>query len=345
MNIVTPLTNAESYETLAEAGADEFYCGYVPGEWLKKYSSLLPFNRREYLLGNHNITNLSSMKILGRKVEYYGIPVKITMNSHYYLARQYDEVVEHIRRLMDIGFNTFILADLSFVLYLREQGVDCQIHISGEVETYNRETVQFVNQAKVSRIVFPRKINLGNIRSVIEGSGIADMEYEAFFLNAFCLYSGAFCNGTHCDEMSPVCEIPMVPGRFEDNGRFKRAESYLHKMTGIQNKLHSREAEQSKPASAGHEVGNWGCGMCRIKELESIGVTHLKVVGRGGALENLAEDIRIAKSALQMNTEQPERQEAEIRQELGYRCSYLCYYPSGLPHEDNETRPESVTSK
>lgn len=36
MKLLSPLSNVEDYESLVEAGADEFYCGYMPYRWLSK---------------------------------------------------------------------------------------------------------------------------------------------------------------------------------------------------------------------------------------------------------------------------------------------------------------------
>ena len=37
MKIVAPLSNVEAYRPLAEAGADEFFCGVIPHGWLERF--------------------------------------------------------------------------------------------------------------------------------------------------------------------------------------------------------------------------------------------------------------------------------------------------------------------
>ena len=49
MKIVAGLGSIDEYIKFAEAGADEFFCGYVPYSWSKKYGTVLPLNRREVL--------------------------------------------------------------------------------------------------------------------------------------------------------------------------------------------------------------------------------------------------------------------------------------------------------
>ena len=65
---------------LAEAGADEVFCGCVPYEWNKKYGTLFPLNRREVLYYNVHICSLEEMKILKKMVDVYKVPVNITFN-------------------------------------------------------------------------------------------------------------------------------------------------------------------------------------------------------------------------------------------------------------------------
>ena len=52
MKIVAGLGSIDEYRRFADAGADEFFCGYVPYSWAKKYGTVLPLNRREVLCYN-----------------------------------------------------------------------------------------------------------------------------------------------------------------------------------------------------------------------------------------------------------------------------------------------------
>lgn len=89
MKIVTPLSAVGHYIPLMKAGADEFYSGILPIEWLKKYNMTMPINRREWFLSECNICTYTEMKILSKMVKEYQIPIKITLNSHYYVREQY----------------------------------------------------------------------------------------------------------------------------------------------------------------------------------------------------------------------------------------------------------------
>ena len=49
MKIVAGLGCIDDYPAFCEAGADEFFCGYVPYAWTKRYGTTLALNRREVL--------------------------------------------------------------------------------------------------------------------------------------------------------------------------------------------------------------------------------------------------------------------------------------------------------
>ena len=72
MKITAGLGSVEEYERFVRAGADEFFSGYVPYEWAKKYGTVMPLNRREVLAYNVQIGSFSEMEILSAMVKEYG---------------------------------------------------------------------------------------------------------------------------------------------------------------------------------------------------------------------------------------------------------------------------------
>ena len=132
MKIVAGLGSIDEYIPYVKAGADEFFCGYVPYSWTEKYGTLLPLNRREVLCSNVQLGAFSELEILASMVKKYEKPVHLTFNSLYYIPEQYLEIANIILQCMSIGFQSFIIADPALLLYLRQQRIDCDIHLSGE---------------------------------------------------------------------------------------------------------------------------------------------------------------------------------------------------------------------
>ncbi len=331
MRIVTPLPNHEFYEPLVEAGAGEFYHGFIPFEWLRRYVNVMPGDRREFLLVTGTSTALSSMKILSRKIERYGVPVKITLNAHFYTLEQYPLLLDNMRRLMDLGIDTFIIADVAFVLYLREHDVDCNIHLSGEAGALNHSAHAFFRQFDISRYIFPRKTDVADITACIRENAYDGMEYEAFVLNSLCSYSGAYCNTIHCEEMLPMCYAPYRTVRVDESSEtFLETGETLKVIRQLrdENARGTIQLKGRQQSSTG--LGASGCGLCKIKELLDVGVTHLKVVGRDVRnLEQLKNDLesiqRLARLA-QSDIDYDAFEKTVKEDYLHHKCSN-CYYP------------------
>lgn len=202
MKIVAGLGSIDEYIPYVLAGADELFCGYVPYNWTKKYGTVLPLNRREVLAYNVHLGSFGELEILSAMIRKYRKPVHIAMNSLYYIPEQYEEIADIVKQCMKIGFDSFILADPALILYLRQKGISCKIHLSGEAGEMNREAIKVFREMGIGRIIFHRKNTVASMRQMIEAVNAEKLEFEAFALNELCQFTGAFCNSLHCDEMT-----------------------------------------------------------------------------------------------------------------------------------------------
>lgn len=344
MKIVAGLGCVDDYRSLAEAGADEVFCGYVPYEWNKKYGSLFPLNRREVLYYNIQINSFEDMKILSKMVEVYKVPVNITFNYLYYLEEQYEMIAKIIKDLISIGFNDFIVADLALLLYLKEKNINCSIHLSGECTELNRLSIEFLNTFRISRYIFHRKNTIEDMEACINNNPVKNLEYEAFILNEKCHYTGAFCSSLHCDEMIHLCKMPYDIAKvseqansFEEVNRKieqyykqfdenKDEETLEENQDDIQNE---DDVEGEDETGSSYILGETGCGLCALKELKMAGVTHLKVVGRGNSVDNMKRDVENLRKAINMLEEIEDNNTYKISVKdklLKGKCSGQCYY-------------------
>lgn len=69
MKITAGLGSIDEYERFVQAGADEFFCGYVPFSWAEKYGTIMPLNRREVLCYNVQLGAYSELEILSHMVK------------------------------------------------------------------------------------------------------------------------------------------------------------------------------------------------------------------------------------------------------------------------------------
>lgn len=327
MKIVSGLGSIDEYIPFVKAGADEFFCGYVPLEWSRKYGTIRPLNRREVMNYNVQVGSLEELKILKNMMECYGVPVKLTLNSLYYSGTQYEEIAQYVDQCMQIGFSTFIIADPALILYLRQLNIPCRIHLSGECAEINSIFLEHMDAFDIQRVIFHRKNSIADMHSCVVKCKGKIPEYEAFFLNELCHFTGAYCNSLHCDEFAHLCHVPYELGKYNaDRG-----------ITGEQ-AVSEEEKIPIADEEDGYVTGATGCGLCALYDLADAGITHLKIVGRGNYTEYARKDIMQTKRALTIREEVKEHfgdktdkgraaYIERIRKELFTNgCMENCYY-------------------
>lgn len=324
MKIVAGLGSIDEYETFVKAGADEFFCGYVPFSWAEKYGVIHPLNRREVLFYNVQIGSMSELQILKKMVDYYGKPVKLTFNSIYYTGEQYPVIAEIITQCMAAGFENFIIADPALMLYLRQQKINCGIHLSGETAEVNRGMLEQMLPFGIRRVIFHRKNSLEDMQSCIKEADFPH-EYEAFILNELCHFSGAFCNSLHCDELTYLCRVPYELGNLHKKEETDAAQKDVAETDRIQGK----EGKGLPLDEDGYLTGSTGCGLCALYRMKQVGITHLKLVGRGNYTDFMEKDIRQLRKALDIL----EKSDNELQYQRKMKaslfpdgCSQNCYY-------------------
>lgn len=324
MKIVAGLGSIDEYETFVKAGADEFFCGYVPFSWAEKYGVIHPLNRREVLFYNVQIGSMSELQILKKMVDYYGKPVELTFNSIYYTGEQYPVIAEIIIQCMAAGFENFIIADPALMLYLRQQKINCGIHLSGETAEVNRGMLEQMLPFGIRRVIFHRKNSLEDMQSCIKEAGFPH-EYEAFILNELCHFSGAFCNSLHCDELTHLCRVPYELGNLHKKEETDAAQKDVAETDRIQGK----EGKGLPLDEDGYLTGSTGCGLCALYRMKQVGITHLKLVGRGNYTDFMEKDIRQLRKALDIleNSDSEAQYQKKMKASLFQDgCSQNCYY-------------------
>lgn len=324
MKIVAGLGSIDEYETFVKAGADEFFCGYVPFSWAEKYGVIHPLNRREVLFYNVQIGSMSELQILKKMVDYYGKPVKLTFNSLYYTGEQYPVIAEIITQCMAAGFENFIIADPALILYLRQQKINCGIHLSGETAEVNRGMLEQMLPFGIRRVIFHRKNSLEDMQSCIKEADFPH-EYEAFILNELCHFSGAFCNSLHCDELTHLCRVPYELGNLHK----KEETDATQKDVAETDRIQGKEGKGLPLEEDGYLTGSTGCGLCALYRMKQVGITHLKLVGRGNYTDFMEKDIRQLRKALDIL----EKSDNELQYQRKMKaslfpdgCSQNCYY-------------------
>lgn len=331
MKLTVGLGSVDEYIRFSEAGADEFFCGYVPYSWTQKYDTMMPLNRREVLCSNVQLGAFSELEILASMIRDYQRPVHLTFNSLFYLPEQYPEIAKIMKACMCLGFQSYIIADPALILYLREHHIDCEIHLSGETGEVNSRMVDFFQQFSLKRVIFHRKSSFDDMKAVINAEksydGLrAETEFEAFILNEMCQFTGAFCNSLHCDELGHLCRIPywLEPLKESCTG-----SSFRQLRPSVPAASSQTDVPNDSDLPEGYLCGATGCGLCALYRLREIGITHLKLVGRGNYTDFMEQDIRMLRQALAiLETSASEKDfQLNMREQLFPQgCSSHCYY-------------------
>ena len=331
MKLTVGLGSVDEYIRFSEAGADEFFCGYVPYSWTQKYDTMMPLNRREVLCSNVQLGAFSELEILASMIRDYHRPVHLTFNSLFYLPEQYSEIAKIMKACMCLGFQSYIIADPALILYLREHNIDCEIHLSGETGEVNSRMVDFFQQFSLKRVIFHRKSSFDDMKAVINaeksyGGLRAETEFEAFILNEMCQFTGAFCNSLHCDELGHLCRIPywLEPLRESCTG-----SSFRQLRPSVPAASSQTDVPNDSDLPEGYLCGATGCGLCALYRLREIGITHLKLVGRGNYTDFMEQDIRMLRQALailETSTSEKDFQQNMRKQLFPQGCSSHCYY-------------------
>src|SRR5262245_66153465 len=117
MKVLAPISSHDELEMLAEAGAEEFYCGIVPREWMEKYTGAVWLNRRSPKGGS--LESYADLKRLVEDAHQLKLPVSITLNAPYHTAEQLRLVLELSRALPeDVGGDARTGADLHLLAAL-----------------------------------------------------------------------------------------------------------------------------------------------------------------------------------------------------------------------------------
>lgn len=257
----------------------------------------------------------------------------LTFNSLYYLPEQYPEIGDIIEKCMEIGFRSYIIADPALLVYLKNRGLSCEIHLSGETGEVNSEMLKMFRRFPLKRLIFHRKNTFRDMQSVIASqrevekqAGTrpeAGMEFEAFVLNEMCQFTGAFCNSLHCDEMGYLCRVSYWLGTV------RNGDAVPEKIMALQEQTWDQETDLKAYDESGYLCGETGCGLCALYQLKQAGITHLKLVGRGNYVDYMEKDIRNLRKALEIldAAEDETAFQCMIKRILfPHGCSEKCYY-------------------
>lgn len=275
MNILAPVNNLEAAVDLISVGAEEIYLG-ADDEVFSLYS----FTGRGKIgySGIKMLNNRSQTKEIIDYAHSRGVRVNFLGNAQFFYNGNYKDkdlealFLAYIEQGIEMGADALVLGDLGLLQAVAKRNYPIELHASVYFRTINKQQLLFLKEFDVSRTALSYQITMEEIVDLC-ASQIMDLEVMGYlgcsFFNGACGFLHDFGEGI-LDDFDPgvACK-----GLYQvDDG--------LSVTTG---RIFDVEA---------------GCALCKLGELESVGVKSLKIVGRGREHRQIGQVIALYKKFL-----------------------------------------------
>jgi U32 family peptidase len=172
---------------------DELYFSYTPSEWLINYGYEFPINRIGYIK-DASYTDLDDVKALITEAHDANKPIYLALNAHFYLDEQIPLLTSLISKMITLGIQGFIVADLSIMSLIRTHDAKASITASIGADIYNCDHISFLQDLfQINRVVLPRYIQKADILQIKKNSNIS---LEAMG-HTICKYDDGRCFAYH----------------------------------------------------------------------------------------------------------------------------------------------------
>jgi putative protease len=312
MRIVSPVDNFEEAGQLLEAGADELYGGYIPDEW-DCYGLFASLNQRTFPAAQ--IASENELAQILSLVRERDRTFALTLNAPYYTDEQLPKLFEYVDRMVQLGINSLILADMGLLRLLKKRHAGIDYHASTLAHLSNAGAVRFMAEQGARRVVLPRHLNVADMKSIIQAC--PGIQCDAFLLVGKCPNTEGLCTFHHSStEKIWPCEIP-----YELEPLSEPASSVL-------------EIAMRRQGSWSETNRRHGCGLCAIPLLQTAGVHALKLVGRGAPTAQKVRNVSLTREFLALAESCTDfegyrrKAVAAHRKRFGAACHQnVCYYP------------------
>lgn len=116
-----------------------------------------------------------------------GKKVYVTVNIVFH-NEDFTGLVDYLKTLATYGVDAIIASDMAIIDIVRENHISLPIHISTQMSNANYESIMYLKNEGVERVVLARESSKENTKEIIEKTGI---EIECFLHGAMCSsYSG-----------------------------------------------------------------------------------------------------------------------------------------------------------
>ena len=171
----------------------------------------------------------------------------------------YDGLVDYLKTLAFYGVDAIIVSDLAIIDIVREHKIKIPIHISTQASNANIESVKFLRDEGVERVVLARECSRDNIKEIIDATGV---QIECFL------------HGAMCSSYSGRCVLSnYFTGRDANRGACAQICRWCFDLYDDTNKINKEDTP--------FMIACKDLSLIRhLKDMIDIGITSLKVEGR-----------------------------------------------------------------
>ncbi len=361
MKILSPINSPREVESLAQAGASEFYCGVLPESWRKNFTNVASPNRREWSVSS--LTSHEQLLDATDEAHRLGCSLFLTLNA-FYTAGQYESLGNELKALEKIPVDGVIVADPGVMSLLRKGGWDREIHVSTGAVALNGATIRLYRRKfGVARIVLPRHMTIHEMETI--ASQVESLQLECFIMNSGCKNIDGFCTYHH--GVNEILHrggytlpkkigldyhlyrfLRCLPGDLPGillrplSGRSDSAcllDWHVEPRRRLSGENITGEMLEFARRQVADSFGLWSgldpCGACAIPRLSRAGIGSIKIVGRENPTFKKLLDVKFLRKMLDMwesgdvtLEDYPRLARQEYEKTYGAPCREWCYYTS-----------------
>ena len=172
IELLSPAGDLERLKIALLYGADAVYIGG------KDYSLRANAN-------NFSIDEIRQACIFAHNL---GKKVYLTLNIVFH-NEDISGVYDYIKKVVEAGIDAFIVSDLFIVKYIHDN-FNVEVHLSTQCSTTNIESVKYLMNEGVKRVVLAREVGLTDIKYIIDKTGV---DIECFIHGAMCTFYSGRC--------------------------------------------------------------------------------------------------------------------------------------------------------
>ena len=172
VELLSPAGDLERLKIACIYGADAIYIGG------KDYS----------LRANASNFNFEDIKEGCDFAHKLGKKVYLALNIVFH-NEDIEGVYDYIKNVVDLGIDAFIVSDLFLVRYIKSN-FSVEVHLSTQASITNYQSVLFLKQEHIDRVVLAREVSRDDIKKIIEKTGV---DIEVFIHGAMCTFVSGRC--------------------------------------------------------------------------------------------------------------------------------------------------------